>query len=767
MAVITEQGLRKTAVVAAMVALGYAAPAAAMEFGALSVHSRLDQPLDATLALKRLSAADRASLQVGIAPAAMFERFGIRRSSIVDRLQIDTRYDEQSGRANVHLSTRRPVAEPFVDFLLQVRTGDGRALREYTAMLDPAGIARPESSPAATQSQPAASKTQSSSEVVSRGQAGAMTHRVRAGETLWSIAAANTPADASVAQTMQAIYRANASAFGRNMAQLRGGAVLDLPSATRIRAIDASQAKNRAAQLSPATDRPANEPDVQASGQAPPASLEQQTADAEQAVPATAAESAPEETRQARLGHLSPPADTPWTPSEQRVGATSAAPAVADAVANTQPGRNEKAATAAAPGSQAKANATAGAVATAAESDTTDAATSPRGTSRSEPVTSSIDEMPPPRDVAAGGSGLSLRTLGLVVLLLLLALLGIRRWQARRYRPIELESAEAEQVSQHREDSAATVTEAPVAETATGHESAATPGEHQSAHTPAATAAGSGPGAISPDSTLDAAAASRLDRAPLESPIPDEPGQSSAFSGAPAADAVAAFQPASPLATPGAEHSRTDTDTMPAMPDVAAPETPRADDANKDVEHRRPASTEPGASAADGSPAAVDDHAPGTNADRAAPEAPPDRPRRAATNEEIEALAFESHALPQAAERQHDLGDHDQEGLSFNAETEEAQDAALSDDGQLENSDIERYGLEMIDPGEFDLYDPPSETAGQSDDDPNDSIEIRLDLARMYIDMDDRAAARELLEDVRQRGDEQQQHSATELLETL
>ena len=48
-----------------------------------------------------------------------------------------------------------------------------------------------------------------------------------------------------------------------------------------------------------------------------------------------------------------------------------------------------------------------------------------------------------------------------------------------------------------------------------------------------------------------------------------------------------------------------------------------------------------------------------------------------------------------------------------------------------------------------------------------DEISTKLDLARAYIDMDDKDGAREILEEIRQDGNEEQQKTAEELLNQL
>ena len=252
------------------------------------MRSHLNQPLDATVVLNDLDASERASLDVGIAPPAMFQRFGIRRSSAVDRIKIDTRMGPGGHRAVLHIVTSRPVSEPFVDFLLQVESGNGRALREYTAMLNPAGEASEASSRPAPMNAaaPTTYSTRTATPTSARTHGSSESrHQVRSGETLWSIAAANTPSGATVAQTMLAIYRANPTAFNGSMSALSQSARLTIPDATRIRAVNAGKAQGRLqstnAHSADGADSPAgHEAKLAASGEAPPAELQQRDAGA-------------------------------------------------------------------------------------------------------------------------------------------------------------------------------------------------------------------------------------------------------------------------------------------------------------------------------------------------------------------------------------------------------------------------------------------------------------------------------------------------------
>lgn len=147
-----------------------AAPgASALEFGSIAVDSHLNQPLAAQLRLSSLSASEKASLDVHIASSALFKRFGIERSSDVDNLNVATRPGERDGQVVVDISTPRPVREPFVDFLLEASTSSGRGLREYTVLLNPTGAA---------QATPVAQTASSADNRDGRGGAG---HRVSTG----------------------------------------------------------------------------------------------------------------------------------------------------------------------------------------------------------------------------------------------------------------------------------------------------------------------------------------------------------------------------------------------------------------------------------------------------------------------------------------------------------------------------------------------------------------------------------------------------------
>ncbi|MES1927674.1 FimV N-terminal domain-containing protein [Salinisphaera dokdonensis CL-ES53] len=233
--------------------------ASALGFGAIRVHSALNQPLDATINLVALSPEEKAALDVRMASVDMFQRFGIERSALADRIRVTTADGDSASQVRVRLTTASPVREPFLRFLIEADTGAGRALREYTVLLDPpvrAPAAPATSSPPATsqavpqttartstpQAAPPASPraTPSSSAVDPTADEYGP---VQSGETLSRIANRVRRTNTTLAQMQVAIYRNNPQAFSDNMNVLLRGAMLAIPPAERIRAIDSAAAR--------------------------------------------------------------------------------------------------------------------------------------------------------------------------------------------------------------------------------------------------------------------------------------------------------------------------------------------------------------------------------------------------------------------------------------------------------------------------------------------------------------------------------------------
>ena len=244
-----------TAAVASAVLLSSAAQAAGL--GKLTVLSALGQPLRAEIELTTTAGEDASSLAVKLASPEAFRAANIEFNPALLSLRFNV--EQRAGRQFIRVSSTQPLNEPFVDMLLELSWNNGRLVREYTFLLDPAELratqpaqAAAETRPAAPAAQPAAPAAQQPQQDAARREATAPApraaapvpaaadtpsrYRVRQGDTLSKIATKLKPADISLDMMLVALYRANPDAFiGNNMNRLKSGQILSVPDSGAIR----------------------------------------------------------------------------------------------------------------------------------------------------------------------------------------------------------------------------------------------------------------------------------------------------------------------------------------------------------------------------------------------------------------------------------------------------------------------------------------------------------------------------------------------------
>jgi pilus assembly protein FimV len=265
-----------TAAVASAVLLSSAAHAAGL--GKLTVLSALGQPLRAEIELTSVSSEEAAGLAAKLASADAFRAANIEFNPAL--LSLRFAVEQRSGRQYIKVSSTQPLNEPFVDLLLELSWNNGRLVREYTFLLDPAELRsaqpaqvaaaeplqRPRSeTPAAraADAAPASSRPQRPARApeqaaadspaatpAPRARAGAPAAgapgadapaapsrvRVRPGDTLGRIAGRVKPVDISLDMMLVALYRANPDAFiGNNMNRLKSGQILSVPDNDTLR----------------------------------------------------------------------------------------------------------------------------------------------------------------------------------------------------------------------------------------------------------------------------------------------------------------------------------------------------------------------------------------------------------------------------------------------------------------------------------------------------------------------------------------------------
>src|SRR5688572_15302077 len=130
---------KKTWLIALLVAL-LPCVAGAAGLGRLNVLSALGQPLSAEIELVSVTKEELGSLSARLAHPDAYRAANLQYNSALTgaRATIERR---PNGQSYVKIVSTRPVTEPFIDVLIELTWAAGRLSREYTALLDPPGIA--------------------------------------------------------------------------------------------------------------------------------------------------------------------------------------------------------------------------------------------------------------------------------------------------------------------------------------------------------------------------------------------------------------------------------------------------------------------------------------------------------------------------------------------------------------------------------------------------------------------------------------------------
>lgn len=260
-------GKTTRAVSAALILLAPAL-AHALSTGAIEGRSYLNQPLEARIPLTSATAGELRSLRVDLAPSDVYQRAGIDLGAEQAGLQF--RVVRDAATPYILVTSRDSIRDPFLTFLVELSWGEGRLVREFTLLLDPPTLMAPAEIPETRQpvvrEQPAEALPEITESVQppekpqvtprqrppqpADSEVGRLARdsepdrlKVRRGDTLWAIAG-RYRADASVSmnQMMLAIYQRNPEAFNGNINRLKAGAILRMPDVDEIRAISRAAA---------------------------------------------------------------------------------------------------------------------------------------------------------------------------------------------------------------------------------------------------------------------------------------------------------------------------------------------------------------------------------------------------------------------------------------------------------------------------------------------------------------------------------------------
>lgn len=265
--------LRKLVLACGFASFALSNYASALGLGEVKLKSTLNQPLSAEVQLLDTKGLSPEQIIVSLASASDFERNGLDFVHFYSEFRFEVALDNPSGPI-VRITSRNPVREPYLNFLVEAKWTSGRLLREYTLLMDlptfdnaaPQAVqaaktapAKPETlAPAAKKAEVALPSTQAPAaeeekpEIIAEQDQPAKKSKVGAGtygpvggkDTLWDIALAVRPdSSASVHQTMMALQRLNPDAFIRgNINLLKKGQVLRVPEAAEISSVSQSEA---------------------------------------------------------------------------------------------------------------------------------------------------------------------------------------------------------------------------------------------------------------------------------------------------------------------------------------------------------------------------------------------------------------------------------------------------------------------------------------------------------------------------------------------
>lgn len=118
-------------------AVTWSALTPALGLGEITLHSALNQPLRADIALMDASGLEEGELSVSLATAEEFSRAGVERVFFLNDLKFTPVL--RGNRSLIQVTSSKPVNEPFLNFLVQLHQPNGRLLREYTVLIDPPG----------------------------------------------------------------------------------------------------------------------------------------------------------------------------------------------------------------------------------------------------------------------------------------------------------------------------------------------------------------------------------------------------------------------------------------------------------------------------------------------------------------------------------------------------------------------------------------------------------------------------------------------------
>ncbi|MGY4531964.1 pilus assembly protein FimV [Pseudomonas sp. TE3786] len=227
----------------------YSGMVSALGLGDITLHSALNQPLEADIELLEVGDLGAADMKVRLASDAVYARSGVDRIIFLNDLRFTPLLG--GGKSVIRVVSSKPVREPYLNFIVELARPNGQLYREYTVLLDPPNASaynRVAAAPAAASSAASGKSRAAAAPAKPRTPPPAKLgkhYQVSNGDSVWTIAARlrTQGSTASQEQLMADIHALNPQAFGGNdISRLQAGANLLLPDAAPVAAVPGSAA---------------------------------------------------------------------------------------------------------------------------------------------------------------------------------------------------------------------------------------------------------------------------------------------------------------------------------------------------------------------------------------------------------------------------------------------------------------------------------------------------------------------------------------------
>ena len=111
----------------------------AIGLGQPALHSSLGQPLNVEVAILMTGDYSDEQLIFVIASMETYKQFGVEFSHLHHKLIFSIKQEvkqREQGKKILVISTLQPINEPFVNFILEMRSPEGKVIKEMSLLLD-------------------------------------------------------------------------------------------------------------------------------------------------------------------------------------------------------------------------------------------------------------------------------------------------------------------------------------------------------------------------------------------------------------------------------------------------------------------------------------------------------------------------------------------------------------------------------------------------------------------------------------------------------